>query len=58
MPSLADNLLQFFTKLGELFASRKGKDHGAVYLTQKRRTAFSLSHPNCLCLLVHPYDGV
>lgn len=29
--------VQFFDRLGELFASRKGKDHGSVQLTQKRR---------------------
>ncbi|KAF3763748.1 hypothetical protein M406DRAFT_51523 [Cryphonectria parasitica EP155] len=28
---------EFFNKLGELFTSRKGKDHGSVYLTQKRQ---------------------
>ncbi|OAQ66643.2 signal recognition particle domain-containing protein [Pochonia chlamydosporia 170] len=27
---------EFFAKLGELFAQRKGASHGAVYLTQKR----------------------
>ncbi|KUI62237.1 Signal recognition particle subunit srp14 [Cytospora mali] len=27
---------EFFNKLGELFTSRKGKDHGSVFLTQKR----------------------
>ncbi|KAK8120058.1 hypothetical protein PG999_004178 [Apiospora kogelbergensis] len=27
---------EFFTKLVELFDSRKGKDHGHIYLTQKR----------------------
>ncbi|KAM4057987.1 signal recognition particle 14kD protein [Hirsutella rhossiliensis] len=29
---------EFFDKLGELFHSRKGSDHGAIYLTQKRLT--------------------
>ncbi|ROV89340.1 hypothetical protein VMCG_09641 [Cytospora schulzeri] len=29
---------EFFNKLGELFTSRKGKDHGSVFLTQKRMT--------------------
>ncbi|KAM5352126.1 hypothetical protein ACJ41O_004849 [Fusarium nematophilum] len=29
---------QFFAKLGELFNHRKGSDHGAIYLTQKRVT--------------------
>ncbi|ROW15727.1 hypothetical protein VPNG_02028 [Cytospora leucostoma] len=29
---------EFFNKLGELFTSRKGKDHGSVFLTQKRIT--------------------
>ncbi|OAA73782.1 Signal recognition particle, SRP9/SRP14 subunit [Cordyceps fumosorosea ARSEF 2679] len=29
---------QFFEKLNELFAARKGSDHGAIYLTQKRLT--------------------
>ncbi|KLU84566.1 hypothetical protein MAPG_03607 [Magnaporthiopsis poae ATCC 64411] len=29
---------EFFVKLAELFESRKGQDHGAVYLTQKRLT--------------------
>ncbi|EGX96567.1 Signal recognition particle, SRP9/SRP14 subunit [Cordyceps militaris CM01] len=32
---------QFFEKLNELFGARKGSDHGAIYLTQKRR---ELSH--------------
>ncbi|KAK8131003.1 signal recognition particle subunit SRP14 [Apiospora sp. TS-2023a] len=27
---------EFFTKLVELFDSRKGKDHGHIFLTQKR----------------------
>ncbi|KAH6890978.1 signal recognition particle, SRP9/SRP14 subunit [Thelonectria olida] len=27
---------EFFTKLGELFNDRKGSDHGAIYLSQKR----------------------
>ncbi|KAF2997533.1 hypothetical protein G7054_g1383 [Neopestalotiopsis clavispora] len=27
---------EFFVKLLELFDARKGKDHGAIYLTQKR----------------------
>lgn len=27
---------EFFVKLTELFDVRKGKDHGAIYLTQKR----------------------
>lgn len=27
---------EFFVKLQELFDGRKGKDHGAIYLTQKR----------------------
>ncbi|KAH8645615.1 signal recognition particle 14kD protein-domain-containing protein [Xylariales sp. PMI_506] len=27
---------EFFVKLQELFDSRKGKDHGSVFLTQKR----------------------
>ncbi|KAH7154826.1 signal recognition particle, SRP9/SRP14 subunit [Dactylonectria estremocensis] len=27
---------EFFAKLGELFDYRKGKDHGAIYLVQKR----------------------
>lgn len=31
------HILQFFDKLGELFKFRKGKDHGSVFLTQKRR---------------------
>lgn len=30
---------QFFDRLGELFNRRKGSDHGAIYLTQKRRTS-------------------
>lgn len=29
---------EFFAKLGELFDHRKGKDHGAIYLVQKRVT--------------------
>ncbi|KAI5466515.1 signal recognition particle, SRP9/SRP14 subunit [Mariannaea sp. PMI_226] len=29
---------EFFAKLGELFDNRKGKDHGAIYLSQKRLT--------------------
>ncbi|KJZ72375.1 hypothetical protein HIM_08178 [Hirsutella minnesotensis 3608] len=29
---------EFFDKLGELFNHRKGSDHGAIYLTQKRLT--------------------
>ncbi|KAF5692130.1 signal recognition particle subunit srp14 [Fusarium circinatum] len=29
---------QFFAKLGELFNHRKGSDHGAIYLSQKRLT--------------------
>lgn len=29
---------EFFNKLGELFTTRKGKDHGSVFLTQKRMT--------------------
>ncbi|RDA93423.1 hypothetical protein CP533_2010 [Ophiocordyceps camponoti-saundersi (nom. inval.)] len=29
---------QFFVRLGELFNYRKGSDHGAIYLTQKRLT--------------------
>lgn len=29
--------IQFFAKLSELFNHRKGSDHGAIYLTQKRR---------------------
>ncbi|KAF4465649.1 signal recognition particle subunit srp14 [Fusarium albosuccineum] len=29
---------EFFAKLGELFNHRKGSDHGAIYLTQKRLT--------------------
>ncbi|KAI0397509.1 signal recognition particle 14kD protein [Xylariaceae sp. FL0594] len=29
---------EFFVKLGELFESRKGKDHGSIVLTQKRLT--------------------
>ncbi|ATY64684.1 Signal recognition SRP9 SRP14 subunit [Cordyceps militaris] len=29
---------QFFEKLNELFGARKGSDHGAIYLTQKRLT--------------------
>ncbi len=28
---------QFFSKLTELFDHRKNKDHGMIYLTQKRR---------------------
>ncbi|KAK5995791.1 hypothetical protein PT974_04209 [Cladobotryum mycophilum] len=27
---------EFFHKLGDLFNHRKGSDHGAIYLTQKR----------------------
>ncbi|KAF5022778.1 hypothetical protein F66182_5193 [Fusarium sp. NRRL 66182] len=27
---------EFFAKLGELFNHRKGSDHGAIYMTQKR----------------------
>ncbi|KAK8157466.1 hypothetical protein IWX90DRAFT_442597 [Phyllosticta citrichinensis] len=30
---------QFFAKLTDLFNSRRAKDHGSIYLTQKRRTA-------------------
>ncbi|KAF4973799.1 hypothetical protein FZEAL_9218 [Fusarium zealandicum] len=29
---------EFFAKLGELFDHRKGSDHGAIYLAQKRLT--------------------
>ncbi|KAK0648785.1 signal recognition particle, SRP9/SRP14 subunit [Cercophora newfieldiana] len=29
---------EFFIKLSELFAARKGKSHGAIYLVQKRFT--------------------
>ncbi|KAF5706965.1 signal recognition particle subunit SRP14 [Fusarium globosum] len=29
---------EFFAKLGELFNHRKGSDHGAIYLSQKRLT--------------------
>ncbi|RCI11442.1 hypothetical protein L249_7473 [Ophiocordyceps polyrhachis-furcata BCC 54312] len=29
---------EFFIRLGELFNYRKGSDHGAIYLTQKRLT--------------------
>ncbi|KPM40165.1 hypothetical protein AK830_g6386 [Neonectria ditissima] len=29
---------EFFAKLGELFDHRKGSDHGAIYLSQKRLT--------------------
>ncbi|EHK23242.1 uncharacterized protein TRIVIDRAFT_74235 [Trichoderma virens Gv29-8] len=29
---------EFFDKLGHLFNHRKGSDHGAIYLTQKRLT--------------------
>lgn len=29
--------IQFFDKLGHLFNHRKGSDHGAIYLIQKRR---------------------
>ncbi|KND93327.1 hypothetical protein TOPH_02146 [Tolypocladium ophioglossoides CBS 100239] len=29
---------EFFDRLGELFNRRKGSDHGAIYLTQKRLT--------------------
>ncbi|KAJ3499762.1 hypothetical protein NLG97_g50 [Lecanicillium saksenae] len=36
---------QFFEKLNELFGSRKGSDHGAIYLTQKRLTYNSGSTP-------------
>ncbi|KAK9772753.1 putative Signal recognition particle, SRP9/SRP14 subunit [Seiridium cardinale] len=32
---------EFFVKLQELFDGRKGKDHGAIYLTQKRCSAVS-----------------
>jgi hypothetical protein len=35
---------QFFAKLGELFNHRKGSDHGAIYLSQKRRTCDNLQH--------------
>ena len=28
---------QFFTKLADIFTTRKTKAHGAVFLTQKRR---------------------
>ncbi|KAG6357904.1 hypothetical protein INS49_013787 [Diaporthe citri] len=27
---------EFFNKLGDLFTARKGKDHGSVFLSQKR----------------------
>ncbi|KAJ4387987.1 hypothetical protein N0V93_008590 [Gnomoniopsis smithogilvyi] len=30
---------EFFNSLGELFTSQKGKDHGSVFLTQKRLTS-------------------
>lgn len=33
-----DGMGQFFGRLAELFDHRKGKDHGAIYLVQKRCT--------------------
>ncbi|KAH8198237.1 hypothetical protein TruAng_007580 [Truncatella angustata] len=36
---------EFFVKLQELFDSRKGKDHGMIYLTQKRCTNLSSPLP-------------
>lgn len=37
---------QFFDKLGHLFNHRKGSDHGAIYLTQKRRKTTHPQPPN------------
>jgi hypothetical protein len=39
MPNLSTNQSpQFFTKLADVFNAPKTKGHGAVFLTQKRRT--------------------
>ncbi|KAL6870233.1 signal recognition particle, SRP9/SRP14 subunit [Trichoderma novae-zelandiae] len=38
MPSQHLSQDEFFDKLGHLFNHRKGSDHGAIYLTQKRLT--------------------
>ncbi|MCJ1404086.1 hypothetical protein MMC11_007311 [Xylographa trunciseda] len=35
---------EFFTRLAELFESRRKADHGCVFLTQKRRTSPILSY--------------
>jgi hypothetical protein len=37
---------QFFTKLADVFNAPKTKGHGAVFLTQKRRTQATPSHPH------------
>ncbi|CAN8104978.1 unnamed protein product [Discula destructiva] len=46
MPILQLSHDQFFNQLSELFESRKGKDHGSIFLTQKRLTfGTSAIHP-------------
>lgn len=40
-PGLVLTPYQFFGKLTDLFTSKKGSDHGTIYLVQKRR-----SYPN------------
>ncbi|KOS17631.1 Signal recognition particle 14 kDa protein [Escovopsis weberi] len=61
---------EFFTRLGEVFNRRKGSDHGAIYLTQKRFSPdqalqpasaadpFPEQHPSApLPVIVHATDG-
>lgn len=42
---VADQSPQFFNQLSSLFHSRQGKNHGSIYLTQKRRTLLSHRPP-------------
>jgi signal recognition particle subunit SRP14 len=35
---------QFFARLSELFDERRQKDHGSIFLTQKRSTSKPLPH--------------
>ncbi|KAK8215633.1 signal recognition particle, SRP9/SRP14 subunit, partial [Phyllosticta paracitricarpa] len=44
---------EFFAKLTDLFNSRRAKDHGSIYLTQKRCTAPPPPPPPALPLLKH-----
>ncbi|KAG8162890.1 hypothetical protein KVR01_007368 [Diaporthe batatas] len=45
MPNTHISHDEFFNKLGDLFTSRKGKDHGSVFLTQKRIPDSSAPEP-------------
>lgn len=43
---------QFLQRLTELFDQRRTKDHGSVFLTQKRSTAVSLLRKQVLLLML------